>query len=69
MPEFNFCRDYPFPVVSYKRKYVHEVYLPKKSVARLTDRIEMTIAVDWDAIKTRKANIVDDPAILVSEIS
>ena len=41
--------------VSYKRKYVHEIlvnYLVKlaqeKSVVRLTDHPNMTIAVDWD---------------------
>ena len=42
-------------VISYKRKYVHEVLvnclfkLPQeKSVVRWTDRPGMTIAVDWD---------------------
>ena len=40
--------------ISYKQKYVHEVLLnqlvkfAQKSVVRLTDRLEMTIAVDWD---------------------
>ena len=42
-------------VVSCKRKYVHEVLVNRlvkltqgKSVVRLTDRADMTIAVDWD---------------------
>ena len=42
-------------VVSYKRKYVHEVLVnclvklaQEKSVVRLTDCSNMTIAVDWD---------------------
>ena len=42
-------------VVSYKRKYVHEVFVyhlvklaAEKSVVRWTDRPEMTIAIDWD---------------------
>ena len=40
--------------VSYKQKYVHKVLVnclfklaQEKSVARLTDRPEMTIAIDW----------------------
>ena len=42
-------------VVSYKRKYVHEVLLnyivklaQEKSGVRWSDRPDMTIAVDWD---------------------
>ena len=42
-------------VVSYKRKYVHEVLVNhlvklalEKSVVRCTDHPHMTIAVDWD---------------------
>ena len=41
-------------VVKYKRKYVHEVLvnrlvkLAQEKVFRLTDRPDMTIAVDWD---------------------
>ena len=42
-------------VVSYKQKYVHKVLVNRlvklaqeKSVVRLTDRPDMTIAVDWD---------------------
>ena len=42
-------------VVSYKRKYVHEVLVnhkvklaQEKSVVRWTDRLDMTIAADWD---------------------
>ena len=42
-------------VVSYKRKYVHEVLVNRfvklaqeKSVVRLTGRPDMTIAVYWD---------------------
>ena len=42
-------------VVSYWRKDVHEVLvnrlglsLPRKSVVRITDRLDMTIVVDWD---------------------
>ena len=36
--------------VSYKQKYVHLVLrkLPGKSVVRLIDCLDMTIAVDWD---------------------
>ena len=41
-------------VVSYKRKYVHEVlinclvkFAKEKSMVRSTDRPNMTIAVDW----------------------
>ena len=41
--------------VSYKRKYVHEVLVnplvklaQEKSVVRLTDHPDMTIAVGWD---------------------
>ena len=41
-------------VVSYKRKYVHEILVgclvklaKEKSVVRLTDRPDTTIAVDW----------------------
>ena len=47
-------------VVSYKRKYVHEVLANRlvelaqeKSVVRLTDCSDMTIAVDWD-VKNKK---------------
>ena len=43
------------PVVSYKQKFVHRVlvnYLvsacPGKNVVRLFNRLDMTIAVDWD---------------------
>ena len=41
------------PVVSYWRKDVHFVNrlglsLPRKSEVRLTDRLDMTVAVDWD---------------------
>ena len=42
-------------VVSYKRKYLHEVLVnclfklaQEESVVRLTNRPDMTIAVDWD---------------------
>ena len=42
-------------VVSYKRKYVHEVLVnhlvklaQEKIVVRLTDCLDMTILVDWD---------------------
>ena len=37
-------------VVNYKRQYVHEVLVncTEKSVVRLTDCPDMTIAVDWD---------------------
>ena len=33
-----------------ERKYAHEISqaCPGKSVVRLTDRLDMTIAVDWD---------------------
>ena len=53
-------------VVSYNRKYVHEVLVNpgvnclvklarKKSVVRWADRPDMTIAVDWDVKhQTRK---------------
>ena len=47
-------------VVSYKRKYVHEVLVDPfklaqdKSVVRLTDRPDMTIAVDWDVKQQTK---------------
>ena len=47
-------------VVSYKRKYVHEVLVnpfklaQDKSVVRLTDRPDMTIAVDWDVKQQTK---------------
>ena len=41
--------------VSYKQKYVHDVLVKcfvklaqEKSVVRLTDHLDMTIAVDWD---------------------
>ena len=36
--------------MSYKGKYVHEVLVnhPGKSVIRWTDRLNMTIAIDWD---------------------
>ena len=44
----------PRVVVSYKRKYVHEVlnnclvkFAKEKRMVRSTDRPEMTIAVDW----------------------
>ena len=46
--------------VSYSRKAVHQVLvnhsglsLPRKSVVRLTDHLDMTIVVDWD-VKTTK---------------
>ena len=50
-------------VVSYWRKYVHEVLvnrlgglsMPRKSVVRLTDRPDMTIDVGFD---TRSGNIL-----------
>ena len=42
-------------VVSYNQKYVHRVLaklsvlsLPRKSVVKLTDRLGITIAIDWD---------------------
>ena len=37
-------------VVSYKKKYVHGVLvsLPRKSVVTLSDRLDITIPVDWD---------------------
>ena len=42
-------------VVSYKRKYEHEILVyclfklaQEKCVVRLTDHLDMTIAVDWD---------------------
>ena len=42
-------------VVSFKRKYVHEVKVNRlvklsqeKKVVRLTDCLDMTIAVNWD---------------------
>ena len=50
--------DYSRRVVSYKRKYVHEVlvnYLVKlaqESVVKRTDPLGVTIAVDRDIIKT-----------------
>ena len=52
-------------VVSYWRKYVHEVLvnrlgglsLPRKSVARLTDRPDMTLDVYRPFAKTWRANI------------
>ena len=53
--------------VSYKRKYVHKVLVnslvklaKEKSVVRLTDRPDMTIAVDWDVknqTKTKEINM------------
>ena len=48
------------PVVSYWRKNVHLVNrlglsLPSKSVVRLTDRLDMTVAIDWD-VKPRNNN-------------
>ena len=48
-------------VVSYKQKHVHKVLVSclvklvqEKSVVRLTDRPDMTIAVDWDIKKQTK---------------
>ena len=50
-------------VVSYKRKYVHKVlanHLVKraqgKSVVSWTDRLDMTIAVDWEVKHQTKPN-------------
>ena len=52
-------------LVSYKRKYVHEVRVlvnrlvrraKEKSVARWTDCPDMTIAVDWDVKNEKKQN-------------
>ena len=50
-------------LVSYKRKYVHEVnclvkHAQEKRVIRWTDHPDMTIAVDWDlSIKPNKQRI------------
>ena len=54
--------------VIYKQKYVHKVLVNRlvklakeKSVVRLTDRPDMTIAVDWDIknqIKPNKTNVI-----------
>ena len=43
-------------VVSYKRKYLHEVVklAQEKRVVRWTDRPNMTIAVDWEVKKQTK---------------
>ena len=48
-------------VVSYKRKYVHELLVnveacQGKSVVRRTDRPAMTIAVNWDVKQQNKQN-------------
>ena len=55
--------DSSWAVVCYWRKDVHLVLvnglgsLPRNSVVRLTDRLDMTVVVDWDVqpqIKTNK---------------
>ena len=56
-------------VVSYWRKDVHQVLvkrlggLPRNSVVRLTDRLDMIIDVDWDVkpqiIQNKTMNFVD----------
>ena len=47
---FSSSADSRRVVVSYKRKYVHLVLVNyrEKRVVRLTDCLDMTIAVDWD---------------------
>ena len=52
-------------VVSYWPKDVHQVLvnyldlsLPRKSVVRLTDRLDMTIVVDWDVKPQNKQNAI-----------
>ena len=52
-------------VVSYKRKYVHEVLVnclvkltQEKNVVRWTDHPDMTIAVNWDVKNQTKQNIL-----------
>ena len=55
-------------VVSYWRKYVHEVLvnrlgglsLPRKSVVRLTDHPDMTLDVYWDVKQQYNSNLQDD---------
>ena len=48
-------------VVRYWRKYVHQVLvnrlglcLPRTSVVRITDRLDMTLVVDWDVKQQNK---------------
>ena len=50
-------------VVSYKRKYVHEVlvnrlakFAQEKNVVRWTDSLDMAIAVDWNVKKETDIN-------------
>ena len=52
---FSSSTDSRRVVVNYKRKYVHKILIKGilmqgqiKSVVRLTDCLQMTIAVDWD---------------------
>ena len=52
-------------VVSYKRKYVHEVVINRlvkpaqeNSLGRWTNRFDMTIAVDWDVNHQTKQTFV-----------
>ena len=51
-------------VVSYKRKYVHEVLVnclvklaQEKNVVRQTDRPHMTIIVDWDIMHSTRQTL------------
>ena len=59
-PPFRWMNHSRRVVVSYKRKYVHEVLvnclsnLPGKSVVRWTDHLVMTIAVDWGVKQQNK---------------
>ena len=55
-------------VVSYKRKNVHKVLVNRlvklaeeKSVARWTDRPDITIAVDWDVKQQTKPETIMKP--------
>ena len=39
--------------------------LPRKSVVRLTESLDMAIAVDFDVIKSHKANLFDDQVLSI----
>ena len=62
-------------VVSYKQNYVHEVLVncfnllsqacPGKTVVRWIDRLDMTIAFDWD-LKPQTKQTMDHPDLTVS---
>ena len=60
---------YTFVVVNYKRKYLREVLvnrlvkLAQKSLVRLTDFLNMTIAVDWNIKSQTKLDLCQETNI------